>query len=683
MALLVAAGVTVPALAGQAVSNAPTRTWGIGPASATTASGGAPRVLSILPVGDRIFVGGTFNSVIDTSGVSYPVKNLAVFSASTGVADLGFRATTNNTVTSLASDGGSTLYVGGTFGSVDGATRGGLAAVDANTGDVKAWAPGITGGGQVDALAYAGGSIYASGNFQGIAGSNATSQPFVAKIDAAAPLVDTAWRPTPDDRVRALNVAADGSGRLFIGGDFNSVSATPGTSRLAAVTLAAPGAVSTGFKAAPTNNGSRAPVYDVISDASRVYVGVAGAGGACAALDASTGALLWSDHTNGNLQAVRLSGGLLYCGGHFSGTASFAGVNRQKLAAVDPATGAVTPFAPNINSSQGVWTLASDNGHLYLGGDFSKVAGINQPHYAMFSDGAPQTVAQPPANPAAQAGDAVVHLSWSAPSSDGGSPVLKYKIYRSSTPGGENLTKRPLATLSKSVRTYDDTAVSNGTTYYYVIVDTNAVGASGPSAEVLATPGSAQAATPPGPPQSIVASNPPGSVHLQWNPPANNGGAPVTSYAVYRGTTPGGENRTTPVGTSTTTSFDDVYNLTAGTTYYYVVSAVNSAGTGAPSAEVSATVTTGLPGPPQLTASPAAGPAAGLSWTIPPDGGTPITKYIIVRDGVRLTTLTATSTGPTSYTDSAVTSGTTYVYQVRAANVNGNGQLSNKSSVTP
>jgi hypothetical protein len=33
-----------------------------------------------------------------------------------------------------------------------------------------------------------------------------------------------------------------------------------------------------------------------------------------------------------------------------------------------------------------------------------------------------------------------VKLSWSAPSSDGGSPITSYNIYRSTTPGGEGGT---------------------------------------------------------------------------------------------------------------------------------------------------------------------------------------------------------------------------------------------------
>jgi hypothetical protein len=67
---------------------------------------------------------------------------------------------------------------------------------------------------------------------------------------------------------------------------------------------------------------------------------------------------------------------------------------------------------------------------------------------------------------------------------------------------------------------------------------------------------------------------------------------------------------------------------------------------------------------------------------VPPDGGSPITKYVVLRDGVRLVTLTATLTGPFIYTDTTVISGTAYSYQVRAVNASGSGQLSNKVVVT-
>lgn len=385
------------------------------------------------------------------------------------------------------------------------------------------------------------------------------------------------------------------------------------------------------------------------------------------------GATLWSDHSNGNLQSVRLSSGLLYCAGHFSGTGSFLGQTRYKIAAVDPATGALNAFAPNVDSSQGPWAMASDATHVYIGGDFSKISRVPQPHFAMFIDSAAQTPPRPPISLTAQAFDGRVQLAWKPPSSDGGAALMKYKLYRATTPGGQALTKTPLATLSNTTTSYTDTTVTNGTTYYRVVVATNALGSSGPSSEVSAAPQVGTTVTPPGPPTGLSASTPTGMIRLTWSAPTNTGGAPITSYRVYRGTTPGGENLTTPVGTSTTTSFDDTA-VTAGTTYSYVVTAVNSAGPSAPSGEVTATATAGsatAPGQPTLSGSlgtaPTGGPAADLQWTIPADGGSPITKYVIIRDGVRLVTLTATPSVPTTYSDTTITSGT-YAYQVKAVN---------------
>ena len=680
VAMAVTGALLTPTQAEALVTVAPARTWGVGPATQTVAAEGVPRVLAIQPIGDRIFVAGTFSSIIDPSGISYPAQNIAVFSATTGAADLGFLGGTNNTVTSLATDG-SRLYLGGTFGTVNGQTRKGLAALDARTGALLGWNPAVVAPGQVDAVAVAGGAVYAGGNFAGIAGSSGTSRAFLAKLDGATAAVDTAWTPAPDARVRALNVAAGGGARLFLGGDFSSVSAKAATNKVAAVALGGTGAVDTAFRAAGTNQGAYAPVFDLTSDGARLYTATAGSGGSCAALNITSGALVWSDHSNGNMQSVRLSGGRLYCAGHFSGTGSFVGQTRYKIAGVDPATGAVSTFAPNINSSQGPWALASDATHLYVGGDFSQIAGVPQPHFAIFHDASIVGVPQAPSGLLARPGNAVARLSWSAPSSDGGSKLKKYKVYRSTTPGGQDLSQAPLVTLSDSIRSFDDNTASNGTTYYYVVVATNAAGTSARSAESSAQPTASGTVAAPGAPTSVTATNPPGRVHLQWNPPSNDGGAPVTGYRVYRGTAAGGENLTAPVASVTGTSWDDEAGLVAGRTYFYVVKAVNQAGPGTASAEVSATVTAGTPGPPSLSGSVLAGPKVQLTWTVPPDGGSPITKYVVLRDTVRLTTLTATATGPTGYTDASVPSGT-HVYQVKAVNAQGSGQLSNKVSLS-
>lgn len=657
--------VALPAPASADVLAKPARTWGVN-----------GRVSVVLPVGDRVVLGGSFTSLVDPSGVSYPAKNIAVVNAVTGAGDLDFTASTDTgvgtEVTALATDG-TRLFVGGVFKSLDGKPQSNLGAVDLSTG---ALAPGWTASANasVDALTVVGTDLYVGGLFAGVRNNSTTmSQPFLAKLSTSTGAVDTAWSPRPDNRVRALTPAADGSDRLFLGGDFLNVTWPSGSAqrrRAAAVDLAGPGTLDSNFNPGMNNGSTYSQIIGLTADANRLYAAVGGGGGACTAYDATTGSTVWSDHSNGNMQSVRLLNGLLYCGGHYGGTGSFAGLDRQKLAAVDPATGSVTAFAPQFNSPLGIWSMAADANHLYVGGDFTAVTGVPQPHFAEF----PTTQTTPTAPSLfAQPDNAAVHLSWTAPSTDGGSSLTKYKLYRSTTSGSFGST--PLATLGAGTRMYDDAQVVNSTTYYYKLVALNGIGES-PASLQSARPDSSIVVRAPGAPVGLTATNPPGYVQLTWNPPTDNGGAPINRYKIYRATSSGAE---TFYVSNTSTSYRDTL-ITAGTTYFYEVTAVNSADLeGVSSNEDSTMAQAGLPGTPVLSGS-AGTKVAYLSWTVPTDGGTPITKYVVTRDGVRIATLGA---GVTSYTDTGRTTGTAYTYQVRAANAQGNGPYSNRVTVTP
>jgi len=183
------------------------------------------------------------------------------------------------------------------------------------------------------------------------------------------------------------------------------------------------------------------------------------------------------------------------------------------------------------------------------------------------------TQPSPPSAPSglsATAGNASVSLSWTA-----GSGAASYNVYRGTSAGGESAT--PIAT-GLTGTTYIDANANNGTTYYYNVASVNSAGTSGRSNEASATP---HVVAPPAP-ASLSASPGFGQVSLSWS--ASSG---ASTYSLYRGTSAGGEGGTAYATGLTGTTFTDT-SVTAGTTYYYKVAAVNSAGTSGMSPEASA-----------------------------------------------------------------------------------------------
>ena len=87
-------------------------------------------------------------------------------------------------------------------------------------------------------------------------------------------------------------------------------------------------------------------------------------------------------------------------------------------------------------------------------------------------------------------------------------------------------------------------------------------------------------------PENLTAFPGDGYIELSWKPPADDGGAPLSIYIIYRGTDLGDESLFKSVNFDIT-SFRDT-NIVAGETYYYYVTATNSAGESYPSLEASA-----------------------------------------------------------------------------------------------
>jgi len=179
-----------------------------------------------------------------------------------------------------------------------------------------------------------------------------------------------------------------------------------------------------------------------------------------------------------------------------------------------------------------------------------------------------------PQNLQATAGNAQVSLSWQAPSSNGGTSITGYKIYRS-TLGGETV---PITV--GNVTSSTDLELTNGLTYYYKVTALSSAGESLPSSQTSVTPAAAPSA-----PQNLHETASDAKISLSWQAPLDNGGSAITGYKIYRSTTAGIEKLLTTIGN--VLSYDDS-GLANGAKYFYKVTALNSFGESPQSNESSA-----------------------------------------------------------------------------------------------
>jgi fibronectin type 3 domain-containing protein len=182
--------------------------------------------------------------------------------------------------------------------------------------------------------------------------------------------------------------------------------------------------------------------------------------------------------------------------------------------------------------------------------------------------------------------------------------------------------------------------------------------------------------TPPPAPAGLLCTSGVGQCQLSWNSVTG-----ATSYTVKRSTTAGGPYVVRQSGI-TVTSYTDTM-VSAGTTYFYVVSAVNGSGESPNSSQGACTPT--LPPPPLAPANlvaTAGNNSVGLTWS----ASAGATSYTVKRasiPGGPYTPLTPSPTG-TSFTDSTAANGTAYFYVVTASNAGGeSASSSNEAPATP
>ena len=181
-------------------------------------------------------------------------------------------------------------------------------------------------------------------------------------------------------------------------------------------------------------------------------------------------------------------------------------------------------------------------------------------------DGLLITPLEPTALSAAGA-DSVVELAWTQSFS---SSIVSNRIYRTTV--GSSGPWSLVASL-EATTTYSDNLVSNGQVYYYVVTAVSAIGES-----AYSTPASARPWTTPAAPTELSAIGTHSVVTLSWTQSASSG---VLSNRIWRSTNGDGSYSLLTSLPATTTYIDS--GVTAGLTYYYVVTAVAISGESADS----------------------------------------------------------------------------------------------------
>jgi len=255
-------------------------------------------------------------------------------------------------------------------------------------------------------------------------------------------------------------------------------------------------------------------------------------------------------------------------------------------------------------------------------------------------------------------GVGTVTLNWEAPSDDGGSAVLGYRVYREL-----NGTASLLAMISS--KTYTDHNVVSGLSHFYWVVALNAWGAGPESQHVNVTPAAVPVPGLPSP-SYLLATVGDGSVTLTWDPMTSFG---VDGFRVFRSV---GGNFTF-LSAQPGSSYTDT-GLVNGVTYRYIVYAFIGTSDGA-NATVDATPGT-VPGAPTLNGQ-AAVDRITLGWSVPANNGAPIIGFRLYRTPGTGTTVLLASLTETRYIDTTVLAGINYTYMVTALNAFGEGAPSN------
>lgn len=455
-----------------------------------------------------VYAGGTFTAIrpprVAAGGAgTRSAVNFAAFDAYTGSPVNCSLSVTGGSATVRAMDvspDGRTLYIGGSFGTVNGVNTTRIAAINLPGCTVNTSFRPAAVSATVRAIEATDSAVYFGGDLRSVGGSTRERLAAVSTTGALLP-----WAPSADEPVRALHVPA-GRNVVLAGGDFNTMNGAD--SKALAVLDTAAG---TNIRTYPNLFIPRTSVVKSIdSDATSFYIGNEGTGGGVfdgrARLDLNTYNQIWRDTCLGATQAVSVYASTLYSANHAHDCSSMNGFPdgpRVHLTAQNINNPSLMhQWNPVTNDGQGEGigprTLAhttAGNGTdiLWTGGEFTTVNGTGQQSLARFGPGpggaGPGTPQFVSAESRASGQNTV---RWQS-ASDPDDSELAYRVYR-------NGSATPLATVGSSSRWWDlpqasftDTTAVPGTTYTYRVQASDPSGRTGPlSAQTqITTAGSA------------------------------------------------------------------------------------------------------------------------------------------------------------------------------------------------
>jgi hypothetical protein len=286
----------------------------------------------------------------------------------------------------------------------------------------------------------------------------------------------------------------------------------------------------------------------------------------------------------------------------------------------------------------------------------------------------PGAIPEEPDDVTAIGGDGQVTISWKAVGN-----ATSYNIYWSTN---AKVTPNSGTQIAGATSPYVQTGLATGTKYHYIVAAVNSAGEGEASDEVSATTTSAPAPTPtvPAAPTGVQATGGTKQVTVSW--PAVSG---ATSYNLYWSAT-AGITKTTGEQISGATSPTVQNGLTDATTYYYIVTAVNSAGESDPSVQVAAATLSSsssptVPSAPTDVAATGGANQVTVSWSAV-SGASSYNLYWSTTSGVATSTGTKLAGTTSPYVQTGLADSTAYYYIVTAQNVAGEGAASAQASAT-